>query len=153
MSEIRTFKPGEVIVREGEPGDCMFSIQGGNVGVFRDYGGPGQKKLAELVSGDYFGEMSLLDHAPRSATVVALQPNTFVEEITEANFNEFLEKSPEVVMNMTMQMCHHLRDITRKYVEACHTVVEDADTPAPKKSESLLARIRSLRDNYLNSRK
>ena len=83
MNEIRSFKPGEIIVRQGEPGDCMFCVQGGNVGVFYDYGSENEKKLAELTPGEFFGEMSLLDHAPRSATVVALQPHTYVEVITD----------------------------------------------------------------------
>jgi len=151
MNEIRSFKPGEIIVRQGEPGDCMFSVEGGNVGVYRDYGTENEKKLAELTPGDFFGEMSLLDHEPRSATVVALQPNTYVEVITEENFKEFFEKTPHVVMNMTSQMCRRLRNTTRKYVEACHTAIEAADTKKEKKSEGLMARIRRLRDEYLRS--
>ena len=152
MNEVKTFKPGEIIIRQGDPGDCMFSVQGGNVGVYSDYGTPNEKKLSELVAGDFFGEMSLLDHAPRSATVVVLQPNTFIEVITEDNFKDYFGKSPEVVMNLTMQMCHRLRNTTRKYVEAVHTAVEAADTPKEQKSKGLLERIRRLRNDYLQSK-
>ena len=73
MNDTKLYAPGTVIFREGDPGDCMYEMQTGCVGVYCDYGGPNQKEVAKLYGGKTFGEMGLLDHAPRSATVVVLE--------------------------------------------------------------------------------
>ncbi|HEY2744269.1 MAG TPA: mechanosensitive ion channel family protein [Polyangia bacterium] len=61
---------GEVIMRQGEPGDSLYIIRGGNVSVRLDADGL-EKEVAELGEGDFFGEMSLMTGEPRHATVVA----------------------------------------------------------------------------------
>ena len=70
--ELRQLKQDEVIFRQGDASACMFRVSRGKVGIFLDYGGPRQSRLTELGPGRYFGEMGLLDQAPRSATAVAL---------------------------------------------------------------------------------
>lgn len=153
MADIRVFPRGTVIFRQGDPGDCLYCIQSGRVGVFDDYGGPTEKKLADLVTGDLFGEMSLLDHAARSATVVTLEDETALQRISEDDFYAFFENSPETVFDLTKQMCHRLRMTTRSYADACHTVYEtvEAEKASQDKSDSLLDRIRELRLAYLAS--
>ena len=84
MNNTKLYAPGSIICREGEPGDCMYEVESGKVGVYHDYGGPDEKLIAELYSNKVFGEMGLLDHAPHSATVVALEENTTVTTITSA---------------------------------------------------------------------
>ena len=81
-----TFKKGEIIFRQGEPGNCMYDIHWGRVGVYAEYGTANEKKLAELYPGDFFGEMGLLEQSPRSATVVALEDSTQVSAIMESDF-------------------------------------------------------------------
>ena len=81
-----TYGCGQVIFREGDPGDSMFEVYTGKVGVYANYGTADEKLLTDYFPGKYFGEMGLLDHAPRSATAVALEDNTCLGEITEENF-------------------------------------------------------------------
>jgi CRP-like cAMP-binding protein len=69
----RSAGTGEVIVREGEPGEVMFVIQDGSVEVTRD-GVP----VAELGPSDIFGEIALLTALPRIATVIARQETRLV---------------------------------------------------------------------------
>jgi CRP/FNR family cyclic AMP-dependent transcriptional regulator len=68
----RIYKSGEVIFWEDEPGVGMYVVQQGEVGIYKDYAKAAQKELARLESGDFFGEMALLEDDCRSATAVAL---------------------------------------------------------------------------------
>ncbi len=69
----REYADGEVICREGEAGDRMYVIQSGRAAVFHKEGGV-NVIVGELKNGDIFGEMSIFDRKPRSATVCAKGP-------------------------------------------------------------------------------
>lgn len=146
MSDTKKYRRGTVIFREGDPGDCMYEIQTGSVGVYRDYGGPNETRVAELYSGKVFGEMGLLDHAPRSATVVVMGDDTVLTKISEESFFAYFEENPTVILNVMQQMCNRLRQTTKDYAEACHTVYDavEAEKSGVSKSPSLLERIREL---------
>ena len=64
---------GEVIFKQGDPGDRLFVILRGEVNVLRDVGEPEPRRLATLRAGSFFGEMALLTNEARSATVVAVE--------------------------------------------------------------------------------
>lgn len=106
---MKVYNDGEIIVREGEPGDCMYYILAGRVGVFLRCGTPEEKKLAELEEQQFFGEMSLLSGLPRSATVMSLEDNTCVLEISRDNFAAFCAEYPEKVFAIMQQLCGRLR--------------------------------------------
>ena len=120
----RKLKQGEVLFREGDPADCMYDLYVGKVGVFTAYGEPEQKLLMEYFPDQYFGEMGLLEHAPRSATAVALEADTFVAEVSEESFGEFFEKNPARVLMIMQQMSHNLRKRTNDYVDVCRAIKE-----------------------------
>jgi CRP/FNR family transcriptional regulator, cyclic AMP receptor protein len=65
-----SYKSGATIFGEGEPGDKFYLIVEGAVRISRFVPGMGEEALAVLRAGAYFGEMSLIDDAPRSATAV-----------------------------------------------------------------------------------
>jgi len=65
------YNAGQVIVNEGDVGDKLYIILKGEVEVFKKVGEDREEILATLKAGDYFGEMSLIDQAPRSASVRA----------------------------------------------------------------------------------
>jgi hypothetical protein len=62
---------GEIILREGEPGEKLYLLLEGEVEIVKDHGTPHQRTLAEMSAVSYFGEMAILDSALRSATCVA----------------------------------------------------------------------------------
>ena len=122
-----TYGCGQVIFREGDPGDSMFEVYTGKVGVYANYGTADEKLLTDYFPGKYFGEMGLLDHAPRSATAVALEDDTCVGVVTEDSFGEFFEKNPARVLMVMQQLCQNLRKRTKDYVEVCRTIHEQAE--------------------------
>jgi small-conductance mechanosensitive channel/CRP-like cAMP-binding protein len=89
----RLFGDREVIVREGEPGASMFIVSRGRVAVTI---GADRREVAVIETGGYFGEMSLLTGAPRSATVTARRDCT-VLEITADAFRHYVRDHPEII--------------------------------------------------------
>ena len=72
---VHSFMPGEDIVQAGHEGSSLFIIGRGRAEVFT----PGGRRIAELGAGEFFGEFSLLEPQPRTATVRALTPCTLLE--------------------------------------------------------------------------
>jgi len=62
-----TYQPGDVIIRDGEPGERFYIIAEGHAGASKD-----GKQLREMGAGESFGEIALLRRIPRTATVTAL---------------------------------------------------------------------------------
>ena len=145
---LQTCARGNVIFREGDPGDCMFDIQFGKIGIYKNYGTEDEKLISELFPGQLFGEMGLLDHAPRSATAVALEDGTILEAISEEEFYAYFEKQPAKVLLLMQQMCSRLRRTTKDYMTACRTVYEtaEAEKKGEEKSSQLMARIQRFCD-------
>ena len=82
---------GAPIVRQGEPGDRLYFVtQGSAEAVVSDGEAESERRVNVLRGGDYFGEMALLDDAPRNATVRALEPSTLYS-LQRAAFMELLE--------------------------------------------------------------
>ncbi|MBO5555570.1 MAG: cyclic nucleotide-binding domain-containing protein [Oscillospiraceae bacterium] len=122
--EVKTFRKGQVIFREGDPGDCMYDVYAGRIGVYVKYDTPEQKLLKEYYPDQYLGELGLLDHAPRSATAVALEDGTSVAAVTEEAFGEFFREKPAKVLMIMQQMSQNLRNRTNEYVDVCRSIHE-----------------------------
>ena len=125
--DTKVYDRGKVIFLEGDVGDCMYDVYMGKVGVYADYGTDQQRLLKEYFPDNYFGEMGLLDHAPRSATAVALEDNTCVGVITEESFGEFFRKNPARVLMIMQELSQNLRKRTNDYVEVCRAVFNQAE--------------------------
>ncbi len=118
----KALKKDSTVFWEGDAGDCMYYILWGKVGVYKNYATLHQKKLAELSSGDYFGEMGLIDGEPRSATAVVLEDGTRLDRIDESEFAQFLAENPAKVGRIIEQLSHKLRQTTKDYLEICRSV-------------------------------
>jgi diguanylate cyclase len=70
-SRVCTYPAGQAIFGKGDPGDALFVVIEGSVRVLGDDDGGRQSVIAELVPGDTFGEVDLLDNTPRDATAIA----------------------------------------------------------------------------------
>lgn len=122
--EIKNYKKGEIIFRQGDDAKTMFTVLWGRVGIFLDYGTGKEKKLAELEGEGFFGEMGLLDHEPRSATAVALAKDTRLLEFDEASLANIFQEKPAKVLMVMQGLSRRLRQLTHDYMEVCKTASE-----------------------------
>jgi small-conductance mechanosensitive channel len=120
----RIYGDGEAIVREGEPGDSMYVVCSGQVSVRLE---PDRREVASIEKGGYFGEMSLLTGAPRSATVIA-RGETVVLEVAAEQFRNLGVDSPQAVEQVGMAAAARREELDRVRAAARSTLV--ADPPA-----------------------
>ncbi len=146
----KKYNHGEVIFRQGETGNCMYSICRGRLAVYADYDTDNARKLAELKDGDFFGEMGLIENEPRSATVIAMTDDTVLDEISESSFLGYFEENPAKVFMMMKQLSQRLRKTTQDYLEVCHTIYDvskqDEDLPI---DPELNAKLLAIQNEYL----
>lgn len=94
-----TFAEGEYVFKQGGPADAFYIIQNGQVEV-ESVGLNGEtKRITILIEGDYFGEMGLVRHGVRSASVKALKPLTALK-LTSEEFEKYLLHNPKVKPNL-----------------------------------------------------
>ena len=106
----RRFPNNKTIVEEGLPGDYMYIIREGRVKVTK-LSGDGREKILELLGpGDFFGEMSLLDREPRSASVKALS-ETRILALARNDFLNLLRKSADLAMAVIQELTRRVRAI------------------------------------------
>ena len=145
FKKVEKYPAGTVICKEDQTGNCMYDIHWGKVGIFRGYGTDAEIKLTELFPNTFFGEMGLINHAPRSATAVALEDTT-LEVIFEEDLKELFEKNPPKAGMILAHLSKRLRKLTEQYEYACELVgrVNDAWGNNQPVSGELLEMIRSI---------
>jgi CRP-like cAMP-binding protein len=102
---------GKVLVSEGAPGSEFFVIVDGSAKVMRQ-----GRKVANLGPGDAFGELALLDKAPRNATVVAETPMEVVV-LGQREFAGIIDEVPGFSRKLLAGLAHRLRDSDAKSVQ------------------------------------
>lgn len=93
-----------VIVKEGDPGNCMYVILEGIVEVFKE-----KHLLATLGENNFFGELALLDTETRSASVIS-KTDCRLFRIDQEPFYDLMELRPEVSKGMIKILCKRIRD-------------------------------------------
>ena len=106
---------GEVIVREGEPGDELYLLVEGTVEVRRQTG-EGEVRLDTLGAGAYFGEMAVLDGSPRSATVVATS-DVRALVLDGVRLRELVLEMPELAFDLLRVLAERVRRAERRAQE------------------------------------
>jgi CRP/FNR family transcriptional regulator len=103
----KTYGDRQVVVRQGDTGDCMYAIQNGRVEVVRETDG-GEVRVAVLEEGDIFGEMAIFEKEVRSATVRALG-EARVLSIDKRTFLRRVQEDPSLAFNLALMMCKRIR--------------------------------------------
>lgn len=104
----RQYEDGDVIFREGEDSLSVFLLVSGHVRLFKT-GPSGQFHLATLGKAEMFGELGILDRAPRNATAIA-EGRVGVTVIPRGEFLERLQHDPELALKVMTKLVHRLRD-------------------------------------------
>jgi CRP-like cAMP-binding protein len=102
----RHYDAGETIVREGAPASALYIVLSGRAHVERE-DSPG-KAVANLIPGDFFGELALIEEHPRSATIVADDPTDCILFVAW-EFTALLKEFPEMaipIMNALIARLH-----------------------------------------------
>ncbi len=108
----KKFSKGTVLFREGDLGKDMFIIQKGKVSI-RKRVGTGEKVLAELGDGEFFGEMALLMGMDRSATVEVIEDSK-VLVIGPDTFESLLKSNVQIAVKMLRKLAERLRALDER---------------------------------------
>ena len=114
----RRFRRNEVIMHQGDPGDSLHVVANGAVKIVLPSPEGEEAIIATLRPGDFFGELALLDGAPRSATVTALEPSETLV-LPRPVFLELLDSVPGLRNALLFGLAHELRRLTG-HVEELH---------------------------------
>ncbi len=107
LSEVARFMAGATLVKQGEVGDSFYVALTGQAKVVAN-----NRTMNHLLPGDHFGEISLLDGGPRSASVVAETEMTLVI-ILQKDFLAMMAKDPEISMCLLEGMARTVRRLDR----------------------------------------
>ena len=107
----RRFRRNEVIFHAGDPGDSLFVVATGSVKIVLASADGDEAIIAALRPGDFFGELSVLDGAERSATAIALEP-TELRSLGRAPFLELVDTQPGLRRALLAGLAAELRRIT-----------------------------------------
>jgi CRP/FNR family transcriptional regulator/CRP/FNR family cyclic AMP-dependent transcriptional regulator len=104
----KNYKGGTVIFQQNEPGNTFYIVFSGSVKIFTSYNGE-EKVLSMFKSGDSFGELSLIDGKPRSASSQTLEDTSLIT-LSAQNFLEILRTNFEINLCIMRELCQRLRD-------------------------------------------
>ena len=157
----RTYKKGELVIKEGDTGDSFFMLEQGRLRAWK-YIDRDQNEimhLGRLEPGAYFGEMSLVDHEPRSASITALEDCVLLE-MKQETFRETLGKSTNMARFLMSLLSFRVRNSEKHQIDSLveknaklqtfNAVLEDTLRDLQTKQDRLLvnekAREKLLRD-------
>lgn len=110
----RQFGQGDIIFREGDPGQVLYLVRSGQVRIYVN-GLDGTETSVILFGrpGDMFGELAVIDGLPRSATAIALH-ETVLYTISRESFRQHMQRFPQLALNFMKVLTHRVRYNTRQ---------------------------------------
>ncbi|UCC14877.1 MAG: cyclic nucleotide-binding domain-containing protein [Gammaproteobacteria bacterium] len=108
----RLYKDGEIIVREGDSGDCMYVVQKGRVDILTK-SGDREVVLRSLGRNDFFGEMALFERDLRTSTARAVG-DARILTVDRRTFLRGISEDPSLALRMVRIMSHRIKDLTAR---------------------------------------
>jgi pSer/pThr/pTyr-binding forkhead associated (FHA) protein len=124
---------GEIIFSEGDIGTEMYIVQTGTVELLKSIVGE-TRVLATLEKGDFFGEMSVLEDVPRTASARA-KTDVELVRINGATFDAMLKSNTEIAIRMMRKLSRRLREVTAMLEESLGRRVAEEERPVQRKVE------------------
>ena len=115
---IKVYRKSEVIFEESSSGNEMYIVCSGRVKLYTEPKKGRRTVLAVLKPGEHFGEMTLINGSPRSATAVAMQDNTKLVVLDKAKFRYLVQQQPEFAFAMMETLCQRLREANLQLAQA-----------------------------------
>jgi CRP-like cAMP-binding protein len=109
-----TFRKGDIIFCEYEPGDTFYLIQSGRVQIVKIMDDI-EKTIDYLNPGEIFGEMAILDAAPRSASAIAVD-NVKALEFNRENFEVLMMGNPQIALKLLKLLAKRIYDQKRRFM-------------------------------------
>jgi CRP-like cAMP-binding protein len=103
LVHVRTYNVGETVFEQGDPSVAMFVVIAGEVRVVVDGKDREEHVLARFGMGEMFGELALIDGAPRTATAIATVP-TEIAAIARPDWADFVERNPAAGVSMLVPL-------------------------------------------------
>lgn len=110
----KTYQKGDIIFCEHEPGDTFYLIQSGRVQIVKIMDDI-EKNIDILQPGELFGEMAILEQAPRSATAIALD-NVKLLEFNRENFDILMQGNPAIALKLLKLFTKRIYDQKRRFM-------------------------------------
>jgi len=111
----RIYRDGEVIIQQGNTGECFYVVQSGRVEVIQS-SEHGQQHLAYLKSGDSFGEMAIFEKVVRSATIRAVGEARVLKVDKKTLFRR-IQEDPLLAVGLLKSMSQRIRDLSDQLAE------------------------------------
>jgi CRP/FNR family cyclic AMP-dependent transcriptional regulator len=127
----RFYSDGEIVVRQGEPGDSLYVVQDGEVEIVAEQGG-NEVVLRHAGRHEVLGEMALFEHQPRSATIRA-RGEARILTLDKQNFLRRINEDPSLAFRLIETMSRRVRELSREVVELQGTLRgQSAEGPGPR---------------------
>jgi len=111
----RFYDDGEIVVRQGDVGDCLFVVQDGIVEIVVEEDGS-EVVLRTAGRNEVLGEMAIFEHRPRSATIRA-RGRARILTLDKRNFLRRINEDPSLAFRMIETMSHRVRELSHEVVE------------------------------------
>lgn len=111
LAVTRNFPKNTLVLCEGDQSDSLYVVLSGKVKVFLSDEEGKEVTLNVQGEGEYFGELALLDSAPRSASVVTMEA-TRLAVISKSGFEECMKKNPEISLIISRNLARRLRELS-----------------------------------------
>ena len=142
----KSFRKGEIIMKEGDVGKSFFKLLEGKAGVYADYAKKNPFRLGFLNAGEFFGEMAILEESPRSATIVA-ETSVTVVEIPENEMTKYFKENPDQIIELMKHLGNRIQTMAADYAESQVLLKQLKDSDETKK-KSLFSKIKKHIDTY-----
>ncbi len=109
--QIKTYSNGQILCQEGEKGHSMFILLKGQVEISINSFSDNPQSLGIMPAGSFFGEMSLLEDKPRSATIIACSDDVTVIEVSETDFSKLLLEATSITYRLLLTLSSRLNNM------------------------------------------